>query len=242
MAFFGKFLYPFFLPPQCYCCETFLPEGQSGLCSDCLSSIRWIEPPLCPRCGIPFVSRRDENHLCGVCLNQKRYFTMGRALGYYEGPFREAIHRWKYQGKTYFTPLFGEWMARGFFENWEAGLFDLVIPVPLHLQRLRERGFNQALLLAKEVGRRAGIPYRKRVLEKREPTVPQVNLSGAEREKEIKGAFHLSSKEGVRGKCILLVDDVFTTGATVNECARMLLAGGAKRVDVLTLAHAVMNP
>ncbi len=167
---------------------------------------------------------------------------MGRALGYYEGPFREAIHRWKYQGKTYLTPLLGEWMARGVFEHWEADGFDLVIPVPLHLHRLRARGFNQALLLAKELGRRTGIPYLKRVLEKSKPTVPQVSLSGAEREKEIRGAFRLSGEERVRGKCILLVDDVFTTGATVNECARILLSGGAKRVDVLTLAHALMNP
>lgn len=166
---------------------------------------------------------------------------MSRALGYYEGPLREAIHRWKYQGKIYITPLFGEWMAKRFPDHWRTDLFDLVIPVPLHPQRLRERGFNQALLLAKEVSRRLGIPYRKQVLEKRRPTVPQVSLSGTEREKGVRGTFFLKNEEEVKEKGILLVDDVYTTGATVNECAKVLLAGGAKRVDVFTLVHAVLR-
>ena len=126
-------------------------------------------------------------------------------------------------------------------DHWRTDLFDLVIPVPLHPQRLRERGFNQALLLAKEVSRRLGIPCRKQVLEKRRPTVPQVRLSGTEREKGVRGTFFLRKEEEVKEKGILLVDDVYTTGATVNECARVLLAGGAKRVDVFTLVHAVLR-
>lgn len=239
MSLFFKTLFQFFLPPQCYGCEAFLEEGQEAFCPDCLSAIRWIEPPFCTRCGMPFVSRNEKNHLCGLCMDQKRYFTTGRALGYYEGPLREAIHRWKYEGKIYLSPLFGEWMKRTLSQNWETDLFDLLVPVPLHPQRLRERGFNQALLLVRELSRRAGIAYRKQILEKRRQTVPQINLSGVEREKGVKGAFHLTDPEGVKGKVILLVDDVFTTGATVNECAKVLIAGGAQRVDVLTLAHAV---
>jgi len=241
MAPFLETLFQFFFPPQCYCCKTFLPEGQRGLCSNCLSGIRWIKPPLCTKCGIPFLSQGEKNHLCGSCLDQDRFFTMSRALGYYEGPFREAIHRWKYEGKVYLSPLFGEWMARDFFQYWTIDLFDLVIPVPLHPRRLRERGFNQALLLAKELSRRTGIPYRMQVLEKRKPTIPQVSLSGREREKGVKGAFHLMNEREVKGKGVLVVDDVYTTGATVNECARVLLAGGAKRVDVFTLVHAILR-
>jgi ComF family protein len=241
MSLFLKTFFQFFLPPQCSCCETFLAEGQEGFCADCLSAIHWIEPPFCTRCGLPFVSREGENHLCGVCLEERRYFTMGRALGYYEGPLREAIHRWKYEGKIYLSPLFGNWMAQAFFQYWENNLFDLLVPVPLHPQRLRKRGFNQALLLTRELSRRTGIPYRKRILEKRRPTTPQVDLSGREREKGVKGAFHLANVEGVREKAILLIDDVYTTGATVNECSKVLMAGGAKRVDVFTLAHTLMN-
>ena len=164
---------------------------------------------------------------------------MARALGFYEGSLQEAIHRWKYEGKEYLSILFAEWMAERFYHYWDYNFFDFLIPVPLHKKRLRERGFNQALLLVRELSRRTGIPYRKRVLQKKRLTVPQVKLSGAEREKRVRGTFHLLDKEAVMEKSILLVDDVYTTGATVNECARILLAGGAKRVDILTLAHTV---
>jgi len=166
---------------------------------------------------------------------------MARALGAYEGSLQEAIHHWKYEGKTNLTPFFAEWMAEGVERYWEPDFFDLLIPVPLHPQRLRERGFNQALLLVKELSWRTGIPYRKTILQKKKPTIPQVNLSGAEREKGLRGAFHVTGKEELVGKSILLVDDVYTTGATANECSKVFSRGGAKRVDVLTLAHAVKS-
>lgn len=164
---------------------------------------------------------------------------MARALGSYEGSLQEAIHQWKYEGKEYLGVLFAKWMAEGFYRYWEPDFFNLLIPVPLHKERLRERGFNQALLLVKELSRRTGIPYRRRVLRKKKPTVPQVKLSGVEREKGVRGTFQMIARAEVEGKSILLVDDVYTTGATVNECSKVLLAGGAKRVDVLTLAHAI---
>lgn len=166
---------------------------------------------------------------------------MARALGYYEGPLQETIHRWKYEGKTSLTPFFGQWMAEGLLRFWDPPCFDVLIPVPLHVKRLRERGFNQALLLAREVSRRTGISYQKRVLRKKKPTVPQVNLSGVDRERGIRGVFHLVGSEKLEGKSVLLIDDVYTTGATVNECAKILLAGGAERVDVFTLARAVKH-
>jgi ComF family protein len=172
-------------------------------------------------------------------VTHRKYFTMARALGAYEGSLREAIHRWKYEGKTYLTPFFAEWMEEGLNRHWGPHSLDLLIPVPLHTQRLRERGFNQALLLVKELSRRTGIPYRKTILQKKKPTIPQVNLSGTEREKGLRGAFQVIGKEELLGKSVLLVDDVYTTGATVNECSKVLLRGGAERVNVLTLAHAV---
>ena len=164
---------------------------------------------------------------------------MARALGAYDGSLQDAIHRWKYQGKIALTSFFGEWMTERLYHYWDPNFFDLLIPVPLHPRRLRERGFNQALLLVKELSRRTGIPYGKKILQKGRPTVPQVNLNGVEREKEVRGAFHLIGEEEVEGKSILLVDDVYTTGSTVNECSKVLLAAGAERVDVLTLAHAL---
>ncbi len=166
---------------------------------------------------------------------------MARALGAYEGSLREAIHRWKYEGKTYLTPFFAEWMAEGLNRYWESHSFDLLIPVPLHRKRLRERGFNQVLLLVKEISSRTGIPYRKTILQKKKPTIPQVTLSGLEREKGLGGAFHVIGREELTERSVLLVDDVYTTGATVNECSKMLRRGGATRVDVLTLAHAIKS-
>ena len=171
-------LFQFFLPSQCHCCETFLLEQEKGICRDCFSKIRWIEPPFCSVCGTPFVSEKIDSHPCGSCLTRRKYFTIARALGYYEGSLQEAIHRWKYEGKATLNPLFGEWMAEGLSRYWNSDSVDFLIPVPLHRKRLRERGFNQAFLLVKELSRRTGIPYQKRMLQKKNPTLPQVSLSG----------------------------------------------------------------
>jgi ComF family protein len=235
---FWERLFQFFLPSQCLFCESYLEEGQEKICPDCLSKIRWIAPPFCTICGAPFVSTEVDCHPCGACVTKRKYFTMARALGHYEGPFQEAIHRWKYEGKIGLSPIFGEWMAERFSQYWNPQCFDLILPVPLHQQRLRERGFNQALLLVRELSRRTGIPYGMNVLQKKRPTLPQVKLSRAEREKAVRKSFHILSGEGLQGKTILLVDDVYTTGATVNECSKVLLAAGAARIDVFTLTHA----
>ncbi len=231
----------FLFPPQCHCCETFLEEGEQGVCRGCFSKIRWIEPPFCTICGVPFLSGEIESHPCGACLTRRRYFTIARALGYYEGPFRETIHRWKYEEKNCLTRFFGEKLAEGFRRYWDVESFDLLLPVPLHPCRLRERGFNQALLLVRELNRSTRIPYSKKLLRKKILTPPQVHLSRAEREKAVRGSFDLQREEEVEGKLILLVDDVYTTGSTVNECARVLRKAGAKQIDVLTLAHAIKN-
>jgi ComF family protein len=130
-------------------------------------------------------------------------------------------------------------MTNGLQRFWGGSAFDLLVPVPLHAGRLRERGFNQSLLLAAEISTTTGIPCEKRLLLKVKSTVPQIHLSGSQREKEIKGAFRVSCEDRIQRKTVLLIDDVFTTGATVNECSKVLLASGAQRVDVLTLAHAV---
>ena len=238
---FRSTVFQFFLPPQCPCCERFSEEGKQGFCSNCLSQIRWIEPPFCSICGIPFISREVETHPCGACVTHRKYFTIARALGAFEGALQEAIHRWKYEGKTYLTPFFADWMAEGLNRHWEPGSLDLLIPVPLHTRRLRERGFNQSLLLVRELSRQTGIPYRKSILQKKKSTIPQVNLSGVEREKELRGTFHVIGKEELSGLSVLLIDDVYTTGATVNECSKVLLRGGAKKVDVLTLAHVLRS-
>ncbi len=239
MGPFLERLLQFFLPSQCFCCKAFLEEGEKRVCADCLSKIRWILPPFCTVCGGPFVTPQVDSHPCGACLTKKRYFTMARAVGIYEGPLQEAIHRWKYEGKVGLTPLFGAWMAERLSDHWHPRSIDLILPVPVHKRRLRERGFNQALLLGRELSQRTGIPCKMNFLQKKRATPPQIQLSGEERERGIRNSFQVRRREELKGKTILLVDDVYTTGATVNECSRVLLASGARRVDVFTLAHAV---
>jgi ComF family protein len=114
-----------------------------------------------------------------------------------------------------------------------------MIPVPLHIRRLRERGFNQALLLVRELSKRMGIPYQERALKKIKDTPVQIALKKRERRKNLRGAFQVKDREAIRGKAIVLVDDVYTTGATINECSRTLLKAGAKQVAVLTVARAL---
>ncbi len=238
---FSERILEFFLPNQCPCCDRFLSENEKGICKDCLSGIKWIEPPFCSICGLPFLSRNIENHPCSDCMSKKRYFTIARSIGFYEGTLRMAIHQWKYEGKDSLTPFFVKWIKEGLYRYWPSPFFDLIIPVPLHKSRLRHRGFNQALLLVKQLSKLTGIPYGKRVLIKKRPSTPQVDLGLTEREKVLKGSFEVAKKEGVEGKRILLIDDVYTTGATVNECSKALIREGAKSVDVLTLAHTVKN-
>jgi ComF family protein len=151
----------------------------------------------------------------------------------------EGIHRLKYGGKTSLSRPLGALAKDTFCKFWDSGGIDLILPVPLHIKRLRERGFNQAHLVNKKWAEMEGIPFDGFTLSRSRWTKPQTSLTRAERRRNVKGAFSLRCAEKVKGLSILLVDDVFTTGATVNECARVLVKAGAASVDVLTLARAV---
>jgi ComF family protein len=226
-------------PPLCAFCGTSLIEDNTGeICPGCLRDIRFISPPICPTCGLPFPLEMGEGHLCGQCLGRQWHFGSARALGVYEGPIREAIHLLKYNGRSFLAkPLVGL-LDRG-YPFIEYGSYDLLVPVPLHPKRLRERGFNQALIVGRAIGRRTGIACEGFLLKKIRWSLPQINLSTKEREKNVKGSFTVADPGAVRGKRVLLIDDVMTTGSTVNECAGELLKAGAVGVDVFTLARAV---
>jgi ComF family protein len=198
-----------------------------------------IVSPLCRRCGLPFTSRAGEDHTCSECLIENRYFRKARAFGVYQGTLMEAIHRLKYGGKTSLSKPLSTLAKDTFYRFWDASSIDLLLPVPLHIRRLRERGFNQAHLVNRKWARQEGIPFDGLTLSRRRWTEPQTSLTRAERRKNVKGAFYLRRRDKVKGLRILLVDDVFTTGATVNECAKVLMKAGAGSVDVLTLARAI---
>ncbi len=195
--------------------------------------------PRCSRCGIPFASPSDTDHLCSECLTEERYFSRARSVCRYEGLIVEAISRFKYGGAIRLAPALGMLLAAYQDSQFPFSGLDLILPVPLHPRRLRERGFNQSLLLARQVSRRHSIPLNFTVLRRIRPTPPQTRLSGPDRQRNVRGAFEVVKPSVLAGKKVLLIDDVFTTGATARECARVLLGGGAREITVLTLARAV---
>lgn len=230
-------------PPRCLSCGSNLEEGASvAICEGCRAGIGHIHSPLCPVCGEPFASEAEKDHVCGSCLNSPPPFTAARALGRFDGVLMAMIHRLKYREQSRLASPLGQLMAAGVYPGLPIGGASLVIPVPLHPQRLRQRGFNQSLLLAGAVGKRHGIPVDARSLRRPVATDPQVTLGRKERERNVRGVFAVTDGNRIRGKSILLVDDVYTTGSTLTECARVLLRAGAREVSVLTLARSVENP
>lgn len=228
-------------PPRCVSCDAGM-ESRPDLCGDCRAGIRTIRSPLCPICGEPFASEADTDHPCGSCLIRRPPFAAARSLGRYEGTLMALLHRFKYREESSLAGPLGDLLAAGDYPGFRIGDADLVVPVPLHRRRLRERGFNQSLLLARAVGRRHGIPVEARSLRRAVATEPQVSLGRNERERNVRGVFAVEDGARIRDKRILLVDDVYTTGSTLKECARVLLKAGAGEVLVLTLARSVDIP
>jgi len=235
---FGSFLVDFLFPPKCAFCGQIPEDQRSDLpCPSCRQRIPSISHPRCPGCGVPFAAP-GEDHFCSACLTENRFFAVARAMGIYEGWIAEMLSRFKYHGASHLAVPLGNLMADYQDPDLFWSAMDILIPVPLHPDRLRQRGFNQSLLLARQISRRHFIPVDFLALERIRMTAPQVELSGAERKKNLHGAFRVRKKENIRQKNILLVDDVFTTGTTVRECSKVLLQAGAKQVDVLTCVRA----
>jgi ComF family protein len=214
------------------------------ICGGCWEKVRWLTGPVCPRCGFPFPSpealTHSPGHLCGDCREKAPPFSQARAAGAHEGALREAIHLLKYGRKHSLGKKLGRFLippAEGLCLLVPPASPEVVVPVPLHPSRLRNRGFNQSLLLADAVSRWLNVPLDYVALERVRATRPQVELTPAERKANIRGAFAVRRPAGVEGRKVLLVDDVFTTGATVSECARMLGKAGATEVLVLTLSR-----
>ena len=193
---------------------------------------------MCPRCGVGFATDMGEDHLCSDCLQGDGHFTKARSFAHYEGLMADLISRFKYRGASRLAKTLGTLLADYSHAGFSFLDYGVIIPVPLHARRLRQRGYNQSLLLARTIARRHAIPLDYTSLRRIRPTQPQTELSGLQRQTNIRGAFAVRKKDAVNEKNILLIDDVFTTGATVEECAYVLLKSGAKRVDVLTLVRA----
>ena len=227
-------------PPRCITCDNPLERHVSlPFCPSCLDGIRFIRSPLCPCCGIPFPVTVGEDHLCGDCLTEKKPYAVARSVGRYEETLLTAIHRFKYRGRAGIGVILGGIMADFAGMIWDMKVFERIVPVPLHRKRLRERGFNQAVILARELVKRFDIPLDFMSLRREVFTPPQVGLGREERSANVHGAFSARHPERIAGRRILLVDDVYTTGSTLAECSRILLRAEAESVAVLTLARAV---
>ena len=234
---FVRSLTDFVLPPRCpLCTRAIEPPDPHAFCSDCLSQVTFIGSPLCTRCGTPFASSGEEDHLCGRCLTEVVPYDTARAVYAFSGSIREAIHAFKYQNKTYLAKTLVRFMERSSLQ-FDFHHYDALVPVPLHRNRLIQRGYNQSLLLAREIGHRHRVPVDARMLIKVQDSIPQTELTGVRRKQNVRGVFALGGNPG--GKTILLIDDVLTTGATVSECARVLRRGGARKTDILAMARAV---
>ena len=224
-------------PPQCLGCKRRLDSSRPPLfCSDCGSGLAFIRSPCCTCCGIPFTSGGD--HLCGDCLAGLHAFDLARSLLYYRPPASDLIRSLKFSGNLSGIATLKALMAHAkLLETFAEP--DIIVPIPLHVRRLRERGFNQALIIAKGClpdwkGKiETGLLLRHRL------TPPQSLLSGKERRSNLKNVFSLADPGRVGGAKVLLVDDVYTTGSTVNECSKILRRAGAERIEIMTLARSL---
>jgi ComF family protein len=231
-------------PPRCPSCRVFLCEGdrpggsREGFCGDCLGGFSKLGSPLCPICGNPFRSGIEEDHLCEECLRKRPFFDKILAPYLYEGRIMDAVHQFKYQGKTHIAKALGPLLASYSQKRIPEERDLLVMPVPLHRKRLRERGFNQSLLLARQVAPRLGAAVDSLSLCRIRDTQVQMGLKKQDRRRNVRRAFECIDPKAVRGKTVLLVDDVATTGSTLNECARVLKRAGCRKVLCLVVARA----
>jgi len=217
-----------FFPARCVNCH------QAGIlfCRECQRKVEFVLPPLCPLCGSP--SSGDQ--LCCQCQQAAPAIDGIRSVAFFEGPLRQAVHAFKYRGlRSLAAPLASLMVVYCRRHPLPA---DVIVPVPLHRSRLRERGYNQATLLAQALGAEIGLPVRKDWLVRTRVTPPQVGLDVSERKMNVAGAFHCRDGDAVAGCRGLLIDDVCTTGATLESCSLALRQAGARSVWAFTLARA----
>jgi ComF family protein len=213
-------------PPRCVVCRS---RG-SWYCSACQQHIEFIQPPFCHLCG----QSTSAGQLCRSCSTRPLRIDGIRAVGYLEGGLRTAIHRFKYSNLRPLAQPLGRLAAEYLSRNPLP--VEALVPVPLHAGRLRERGYNQAALLARQIGDATCLPVVVDALARVKSTAPQVGLSAAQRRQNVEGAFHCS-RTIVAGKNVLLVDDVCTTGSTLEACAIALQQAGVGQVWALVLAR-----
>jgi ComF family protein len=227
-------------PRHCHHCGRSLHEGRARiLCGACFRELvaGRIAGTLCELCGLPLAGEQGSGALCLTCRTERRHFDLARALFAYRGPASSVIRAFKFEGEFSLGAQFLEaalergWLPPGI------GPAEVVLPVPLHRRRRRERGYDQASLLARVLARRLGTRFVSRALVRTRYTSQQALLPAARRWDNVRGAFAVRAPASVRGRRVLLVDDVMTSGTTADECAKVLKRAGAAHIQVLTLAR-----
>ena len=251
---FEQFLYPL----KCLKCGIYIdtervrPQTMDAcFCDHCMSAgVYFIDPPFCIKCGVKFHQLKassgvNENHVCETCLKTPLTVDRVRAVAEYKGIIKDAIPLFKYHSKLSMAKVFEDLLFQAFLRHYTGSGIDLIMPVPLHKKKLRERGFNQAFLLI----RNFATYYQKKFgqtplwkiditsLIRIKKTQPQTGFDMEQRKNNLKDAFKVKDKKTIQNKHILLIDDVFTTGATCNEAAMELLKNGAEKVEALVLAR-----
>ena len=212
-------------------CDEIVDEPGERICAECLGKMKLLTPPWCMRCGRKV---QEGEEYCRDCREKRHAFDRGRAL-YEYADAAASIYRFKYAGRREYAAFFGEEIAEYLGDFIRQVKPDGIVPIPLHRRRYARRGYNQAELLAKETGRRLGIPVYPEMLVRVRNTVPQKKLNPQERQNNLKKAFNIGRND-VKLKVILVFDDIYTTGSTIDEAARALREAGAEKIYFITLA------
>lgn len=232
---FHKYLLDMLYPENLVCpgCSTtYVWSELNGICHDCLKKVEFIQS-FCPRCG----RLKEVNTLCSECRGGSWFFNQSRSIALYRGKMRDFILKYKYYHQLDLVNPLSKLMFLYYQYYYSDLKIDLIIPVPLHKMRLEQRGFNQAELLAEKLAEKTGIYFSREILTRVRNTMPLYNLSSNQRRKVIQGCFEINSKRDLSDKNLLLVDDIFTTGSTVNEISRLIKEEyQSTEVYVLTLA------
>ena len=228
------------LPPRCLSCGAVV-AAEAPLCVACWPRVAFLAPPYCACCGLPFAHDQGPAALCAACAAAPPAFQRARAVFRYDAASRGLVLAFKHGDRLDAVPPFARWLAAAGAELLAEA--ELLVPVPLHRRRLFARRYNQAALLAQALGRLSGRPVATRLLLRRRNTPSQGHLKPAQRRRNVAGAFAVAAMGEARlaGARVLLIDDVLTTGATLEAAAKALIAGGARQVDCLTLARVVLG-
>lgn len=226
----GEYLLDLLYPRRCPICQKILTSRDGRVCSGCREHLPYIREPFCKKCGKPL--RREEQEYCGDCERTDHLFRQGRAVFLYEKSFRRSVHRMKFQNHREYLDFYAEEMAAADeLRRWKPAV---ILPVPMHTRKRKERGFDQSRLLAKKIGRLTGIPVDTKSLTRNRYTRPQKNLNAKERRENLRDAFFLKEGRGLK-EPVLLVDDIYTTGATMDEVSRILQEDGIREIYFLVL-------